>query len=74
MHHAEPALDQWLWMRPTPDLAGYRTPIPGLYLCGPGDASRRMDAGRVRVPCGAPGHEGSTRLKNRVKKACVKLI
>jgi phytoene dehydrogenase-like protein len=36
MHHAEPALDQWLWMRPTPELARYRTPIGGLYLCGPG--------------------------------------
>ena len=35
MHHAEPALDQWLWMRPTPELARYRTPIAGLYLCGP---------------------------------------
>jgi phytoene dehydrogenase-like protein len=22
-------------MRPTPSLAGYRTPIGGLYLCGP---------------------------------------
>jgi len=35
MHHAEPALDQWLWMRPTPGLARYRTPIGGLFLCGP---------------------------------------
>ena len=35
MHHAEPALDQWLWMRPTPELARYRTPIGGLFLCGP---------------------------------------
>jgi phytoene dehydrogenase-like protein len=35
MHQAEPALDQWLWMRPTPELARYRTPIGGLYLCGP---------------------------------------
>ena len=34
-HHAELALDQVLWMRPTPDLARYRTPIAGLYLCGP---------------------------------------
>lgn len=34
-HHAEPALDQWLWMRPTPELARYRTPVGGLYLCGP---------------------------------------
>jgi len=33
--HAELALDQVLWMRPTPALARYRTPIHGLYLCGP---------------------------------------
>lgn len=34
--HVEPALDQLLWMRPVPELARYRTPIGGLYLCGPG--------------------------------------
>lgn len=34
-HHAELALDQVLWMRPHPALARYRTPINGLYLCGP---------------------------------------
>ena len=34
-YHAELALDQVLWMRPTPQLARYRTPIEGLYLCGP---------------------------------------
>ena len=34
--HAELALDQALWMRPVPRLARYRTPIDGLYLCGPG--------------------------------------
>jgi phytoene dehydrogenase-like protein len=34
--HAEPALDQLLWMRPIPDWSSYRTPIAGLYLCGPG--------------------------------------
>jgi phytoene dehydrogenase-like protein len=33
-HHAELALDQLLWMRPTPGLARYRTPVAGLYLCG----------------------------------------
>lgn len=33
--HAELALDQLAWMRPTPALARYRTPIGGLYLCGP---------------------------------------
>jgi phytoene dehydrogenase-like protein len=31
---AELALDQWLWMRPIPELARYRTPIGGFYLCG----------------------------------------
>jgi phytoene dehydrogenase-like protein len=35
-HHAELSLDQLLWMRPMPALARYRTPIGGLYLCGPG--------------------------------------
>jgi len=34
-HHAELALDQALWMRPVPALARYRTPVRGLYLCGP---------------------------------------
>jgi len=34
-YHAELALDQVLWMRPVPQLARYRTPIGGLYLCGP---------------------------------------
>ena len=34
-HHAELALDQWLWMRPVPELARYRTPVADLYLCGP---------------------------------------
>ena len=34
-YHAELALDQALWMRPLPGLAQYRTPIQGLWLCGP---------------------------------------
>jgi phytoene dehydrogenase-like protein len=34
-YHAELALDQALWMRPVPELARYRTPVHGLYLCGP---------------------------------------
>lgn len=33
-HQAELALDQALWMRPLPELARYRTPIGGLWLCG----------------------------------------
>jgi phytoene dehydrogenase-like protein len=35
-YHAELALDQAFWMRPLPGWARYRTPIAGLYLCGPG--------------------------------------
>lgn len=35
-YHAELALDQALWMRPLAELAHYRTPIGGLWLCGPG--------------------------------------
>jgi phytoene dehydrogenase-like protein len=35
-YHTELALDQALWMRPLPQLAHYRTPIDGLWLCGPG--------------------------------------
>ena len=31
---AELTLDQALWMRPVPELARYRTPIEGLWLCG----------------------------------------
>jgi phytoene dehydrogenase-like protein len=34
-HHAELSLDQALWMRPLPELARYRAPLPGLWLCGP---------------------------------------
>lgn len=35
-HHVEFAVDQLLMMRPTYEAAQYRTPIPGLYLCGAG--------------------------------------
>ena len=34
-YHAELSLDQLLWMRPIPAMAHYRTPVAGLYLCGP---------------------------------------
>ncbi len=36
VHHGEHALDQLLFMRPTPALARYATPIEGLYLGGSG--------------------------------------
>ena len=35
IHHGEQALDQLL-VRPAPGLGGYRTPVPGLFLCGSG--------------------------------------
>ena len=35
-HHTEFAMDQLLMMRPTHGAAQYRTPIPGLFLCGAG--------------------------------------
>jgi phytoene dehydrogenase-like protein len=34
--HGEPSLDQLFTMRPVLGSAQYRTPIPGLYLCGAG--------------------------------------
>jgi phytoene dehydrogenase-like protein len=35
-HHGELALDQFFWTRPAPGAAQYRSPLPGLYLCGAG--------------------------------------
>ena len=35
-YHGELTLDQLLFMRPVPGWSRYRTPIPGLYLCGAG--------------------------------------
>ena len=35
-HHAEFAMDQLLMMRPTYGAAQYRSPVPGLWLCGAG--------------------------------------
>jgi phytoene dehydrogenase-like protein len=34
--HGEPSLDQLFTMRPILGWAQYRTPIPGLFLCGAG--------------------------------------
>jgi phytoene dehydrogenase-like protein len=35
IYHGEHTLDQ-LIARPTPECSGYKTPIPGLFLCGSG--------------------------------------
>ena len=36
LYHAEPALDQCLYMRPMPRWGRYQMPIENLYLCGSG--------------------------------------
>lgn len=36
LEHVEMSLDQILYMRPIPGWFRYRTPIDGLYICGPG--------------------------------------
>lgn len=35
-HHGDLAFDQFLMVRPVPGAAQYRTPLPGLFLCGAG--------------------------------------
>jgi phytoene dehydrogenase-like protein len=34
--HGELSLEQLFFLRPTPGFQGYRSPLPGLYLCGSG--------------------------------------
>jgi len=36
IYHGEMTLDQLLFMRPVPGASRYRTPVPGLWLCGSG--------------------------------------
>ncbi len=36
LYHGEMTLDQQFYMRPAPGWANYRTPVPGLWLCGAG--------------------------------------
>jgi len=36
IHHLDAIPSQLLWQRPLEELADYRTPLPGLYLCGSG--------------------------------------
>jgi len=57
--HGEMSLDQMFVMRPLAGWARYRTPIPGLYLCGSG----AHPGGGVM---GAPGHNAAREiLKDR---------
>lgn len=36
IHHVDAIPSQLFWQRPLPELAEYRTPVAGLYLCGAG--------------------------------------
>ena len=51
----EQGLDQMAFMRPTPELSGYATPVGGLYLCGAGT----HPGGGVM---GASGHNAAQRV------------
>ncbi len=53
--HGEMSLDQMFSLRPTAGWARYRTPIPGLYLCGSG----AHPGGGVM---GAPGHNAAREI------------
>jgi len=48
-------LDQALMMRPTYEAAQYRTPLPGLFLCGAGS----HPGGDLT---GAPGHNAAREI------------
>ena len=63
--HAEPALDQLFWMRPVPQLARYRTPIAGLYLCGPGT----HPGGGI---AGASGHNAAREIMRDLRRGQVR--
>ncbi|HME05582.1 MAG TPA: NAD(P)/FAD-dependent oxidoreductase [Bryobacteraceae bacterium] len=53
--HGEMSLDQMFVMRPVPGCARYRTPVPGLYLCGSGT----HPGGGVM---GAPGYNAAREM------------
>ena len=53
--HGEQDLAQLAFMRPSPDLARYATPVRGLYLCG---AGTHPGGGLM----GASGHNAAMRV------------
>jgi phytoene dehydrogenase-like protein len=52
IHHVSMVPSHMLWQRPLPELARYRTPLKGLYLCGAGQHPYG------EVTCG-PGHNAA---------------
>jgi phytoene dehydrogenase-like protein len=59
--HGEMSLDQLFSMRPVPQASGYRTPLPGLYLCGSGT----HPGGGVM---GAPGHNAARVIASDLRR------
>ncbi len=60
IHHLDATPTQVLWQRPLPELANYRGPLPGMYLCGSGS----HPWGEV---CGAPGHNAAQVILREAK-------
>ena len=52
IHHLDATPTQILWQRPLEEIANYRGPVAGMYLCGSGS----HPWGEV---CGAPGHNAA---------------
>ena len=63
--HGEQDLAQLAFMRPSPDLARYATPVDGLYLCGAGT----HPGGGVM---GASGHNAAMRVLRDRRRAQLK--
>jgi phytoene dehydrogenase-like protein len=64
-HHAELTLDQALWTRPLPELARYRSPIEGLWLCGPAMHPGAGIAGASGWNCARAILRGGAELRGR---------
>ena len=60
----EQGLDQMAFMRPSPMLAQYATPVDGLYLCGAGT----HPGGGVMAACGHNAGLHDKRWKGRLKR------
>jgi len=60
--HGEQGMDQMAFLRPSPLLSGYATPVRGLYLCGAGT----HPGGGVM---GAPGHNAAQRILRDLRAA-----
>jgi phytoene dehydrogenase-like protein len=61
IHHLDATPTQILWQRPLPEIANYRGPVSGMYLCGSGS----HPWGEV---CGAPGHNAAQAILQDWKK------